>query len=708
MRRLGTTLPPLLSAVLLCCALAACDDDVRPAVNRAPTVTITGGAAEAQEVHYRVEFFWLGTDPDGPIDHYEYAVDDTTEWTVTENTSQAFLFSADSLATKTSDAAIVTSDFHRWHSFRVRAVDGLGARSAVERRTFNAFTIAPVTRITHPDPKYRQLGDSPRFKWTARDDDCGRPDKRPIGYRYKLVGCWDEFSLIASLGILRADGSIDPEHAAVNRALPDSVLDDPAVSDSVKKEWIEVPADVESIRFHNLPLGSWGFAVRAIDEAGAIEPEYILNSAAQPGNVYFFETLDTGGLLSFTLCSSALGCFSFPRDGNLWDTPFPADREACFTLSATAEWYGAEIAEFRWGLDDPSRPNHVSAGNARICVSFPESEGGATHHLYVSVRDTDGRETIGTVRLNVIAFTFDKKVLIIDDFANLNPSDGQHDALLDRVLQGRFAHADSSEIRWINGPGETPGPEPPDPPTLTELSRYELVVIYHLESVNNQLPYSVLGNLTSADNPANAAHNPKRRALATYVAAGGKLWVWGVEVTGGLHGDNYIYPKEPENPAGQETPGDLALFDANSFLYNFLQFRRGVIRAVRPSSDRNALISAAASAEGAARGYPPVLEIDRSHFPDPNRGLAAESIHGAPLIVAGLDTLYTYVAKSPESEYNGRPTALYYRSPLGAQGDIAYFGFYYYFLQEEQVRAMCDQVFEDLFEQPAPAGRRLP
>jgi hypothetical protein len=57
--------------------LVACDegDDFEP--NHPPTVEITGGAADGEETHYRVEFSWIGRDRDGAVDHYVYAIDDT-------------------------------------------------------------------------------------------------------------------------------------------------------------------------------------------------------------------------------------------------------------------------------------------------------------------------------------------------------------------------------------------------------------------------------------------------------------------------------------------------------------------------------------------------------------------------------------------------------------------------------------------------------
>jgi len=743
---------PLLTGALLACAvllaLTGCEKEksteVKP--NIRPSVSITGGAAERQAEDYKVEFYWFGYDPDGTVDHFDLSIDDPTfaSADTTSEFSRSLRFRADSLAT----SGALEGDFHRWHTFYVRAVDNRGAFSDPAQRTFNAFTIAPFSIFQQPQSSGRlsQFAQTVRFKWSGQDDDSSNPDRKPVGYRYKLVkvpnpleewptstrpGEWTQ--VMTRLGALNPDGSIQPALADVNLAWPDSIRSNPAIPDSIKKEWIQIRpssladmiewwnpvtnrwdtirAKIDELRFNQLESSGYAFSVRSVDEAGAVEPVYVRHlDEDAPGNVFLFESLASiPAIPSIVLFESSLGSFTFPRNGNAVDWEVAAEKPLRFGWTASANDYGGEIQVYNYGWDipDPSsearKPNGeggwIGWGSWTQTLTpkvFPASENGIIHYFYIKVRDTSGTTQIGIARLKVVAFIFDRKVLIIDDFANQNPPDSPQDAFIDRVLQDRFAYADSGEVRWINGPGVV-AQEPPFPPTLAELSRYELVVAYHLESLNNQLPYSVLGNLTSADYPQNAAHNPKRRALATYVGAGGKLWVWGNEVTGGLQGDNYIYPKEPFSPSGQETPGDISLFDSNSFLYSFLQIRRGVIRSVRVSTDANAFFGAVASGEAVDRGYPAQLQIDRSRFPDTNRGFAqAESFHGAPIIVAGLDTLYTYKAKQTASSYNGRPTALYYKSPTGAQGDIAYFGFYYYFLQEEQVRQMCGQVFEDL------------
>jgi hypothetical protein len=559
-----------------------------------------------------------------------------------------------------------------------------------------------------------------RFKWLGQDDDSSRPDGRPVAYRYKLVKVdnvitdWEEGLVQDSLGVLNLDGSSSPRGAGYNYALPDSILNNPEVPDSLKKEWVEISSDIDQYRFSNLSLGGWAFAIRSVDEAGAVEPDYVRHYTDLPGNVFVFEAIDLVLQPLLRVSESRLGTFIFPTNGNSVEWETPSDTELRFAWAADANFYGGEIQAFNYGIDipDPSSeaqaPNGIGGwigwgrypGNVTP-ISFPTADDGITHFLYVKVRDTTGRSTLGVIKLKVVGFVFDKEILIVDDFWDqVNPTDAQHDQYMDYVFGARTQYADPSQITWIYGPDLVPTPvEPPSPPSLSVLSRYKMLIIYHYESLGNPGDFSVLGSLTSADSD-NPRHSPKRRVLATYSAAGGKIWTLGVLLAGGLMGDQYTYPKEPYNIAGQETPNP-SIFGTDSFLYGYMQFKRGVINTNLDSRSNNAFMGAVGSAKARARGYPDVMEIDRARLSDPTRGLAkCEAITGTPVIAAGLDTLYSYQARSSSSLMNGKPSAFFYRSPTGAQGEIAYFGFFYYFLKQDQVRAMCDQVFEDFYANP--------
>jgi hypothetical protein len=91
---------------------------------------------------YTVTLSWVGWDNDGFVDHFLYAIDDTTEWIETTASQRSFMFAADSLREG--------EEFGRWHTFWIKAVDDRHAQSVPAYLTFDARTIAPSTRILYP------------------------------------------------------------------------------------------------------------------------------------------------------------------------------------------------------------------------------------------------------------------------------------------------------------------------------------------------------------------------------------------------------------------------------------------------------------------------------------------------------------------------------------------------------------------------------
>src|SRR5262249_34030155 len=70
------------SALVLALALActACDSDHHLMADQPPTVTLTSGPVDTVSApqSWLVDIAWTASDPDGRIDHFEYAVDPPT------------------------------------------------------------------------------------------------------------------------------------------------------------------------------------------------------------------------------------------------------------------------------------------------------------------------------------------------------------------------------------------------------------------------------------------------------------------------------------------------------------------------------------------------------------------------------------------------------------------------------------------------------
>jgi len=139
--------PLALSALcVLALSLAACDTTRNLMPDQPPTVTLTSGPIDTVSApqSWLVDISWVGSDPDGRIDHYEYALDPP-------GLKQARFAQAETAWVKTTDHHVVAR-FHashpdslgpgatapEFHVFVLRAVDDRGGISPDVVRAFYA------------------------------------------------------------------------------------------------------------------------------------------------------------------------------------------------------------------------------------------------------------------------------------------------------------------------------------------------------------------------------------------------------------------------------------------------------------------------------------------------------------------------------------------------------------------------------------------
>ena len=179
----------LVLAIGLVC-LFGCDESVfigDTAVNQPPTVRLTGGPPEGDTTSYRIKFSWMGNDPDGTVESYEYAMcdgspggfnpADTTglaAWTEIHCTDSTFAFSAFETGEEVDVGVNKHSSYcRRVHTFFIRAVDDKGVRSRAAYRSFTASTLAPYAVIQTPRNAFpgreQQLPSLVRFTWKGED-----------------------------------------------------------------------------------------------------------------------------------------------------------------------------------------------------------------------------------------------------------------------------------------------------------------------------------------------------------------------------------------------------------------------------------------------------------------------------------------------------------------------------------------------------------
>ena len=565
------------ATALLALLSAGCSEDKRtkPILpNEPPVVEITTGAADSTATSYITTFGWHGADSDGAIDHYLYAVDDSSAgWTETTETSVELHLTAPDPDPEDPAGA------HGWHSFWVLAVDDDGARSAPDGRAFNARTIAPTSRIV--SPRYEgittpQLFQGAPIRWDGEDLDGTQSNHRPIAWEIKLVRIGDLFdsnpsmedSLLHGANLLVASGSEDPT------------------------EWLRQPASIRSVELDpELAAATLAFGVRALDEAGATEP-----ALARDRNFIAF-VVNPGHCQPFVTVRAPSGASHIfpidPPDNEIWNITIPCGAPIQFNWSIDASYCGLEPGESAFSWDNGPLSEWAIRSGSGEPVIFPCEDGPMTHTFWLRARPAGGGpESERTCRVNVslVDFPRDRFALWVDD-ARLgrNPSDADHDRFLQETALAAF-HARGEVDRF---------------------SMFGSSTDENRASSPNELPFETLAHYQNviwsihlgANTQTTGLYKTERmdRHLSNYLSAGGRLLLIGGGIAGQLSGGrmgHFGYPKplDPNDGSGQS-------YDRDSFLWRFLHFR-GPIMSI-PTSTSASAEQRSASGLVAARALDP-------------------------------------------------------------------------------------------------------
>ncbi|MFB3907087.1 MAG: hypothetical protein ACE15D_01690 [Candidatus Eisenbacteria bacterium] len=686
--------------------------------NRAPRVNITAGAATADSagVDYKVHFQWRGSDDDGVVIRFQYAIDDTiseSAWHDTTGFNALLKFEASHPNTYADDGT-----FTDWHTFYIRAVDNEYATSAIDKRFFNAKTIAPTATITFPklpSGSTSSLVKTFVVEWKGEDLDSSQPDQTPRYFEYKMIRLKSAF--------------ITPE-AIVDSLLTrqNTFLDTLQTGD--RTAWIRVGGDVLQRTLRDLPETGgeiFVFGVRAIDEAGATEP--VLEEGL---NWFRFHVTATPSQPYVTVLERSLGRHKFPSDGPIWNVEVPTNTEIRFRWVGDADYYGGKPGNVNYGLDvpDPQDDRYrdpqgiggwIGWGKWDKMVNpliFDDTEDGQTHVLYIRMRDTSdlrSSEQLCTIVIRVVAFRFARTALLVDDARvlyglNGTNQDQVHDAFIDRFIGRIRAYApDGLDKRSMYRPrGNAPEAMPPtdnEALKLSEMAQYSALL------------WSF--NFTTGDRSGiwmhehEAATGGDRRLLSSYLAAGGKLFLFGgrslsaiLSPIGVPGGD---YPKLP--PQAGISDQD---FSDTSFLYRFLhirsqivgldQFRCSLTIELEHQSWRDGLIRCVSTNPAYPDLYIDPAKHDTEALADcgPNspptggirdfEGVLFDRAYSPFFPEAGLDTLYTSVGYNwggfPPTTWDGSVIAQRYESTAAdtlrgqQQGRVVLFLFQPYPFQE--------------------------
>lgn len=559
--------------------------------NLRPLVQITAGAATSDSagIDYKVNFQWRGADEDGVVIRFEYAMDDTTTqsaWRDTTGFSTLLKFGATHQAVNNGD-----DRFSDWHTFYIRAVDNEYATSTIDRRFFNARTIAPTCEITFPKVPAGSIPTLVKtfvIEWEGEDLDSSNPEKIPSYFEYKLIRLANAYVTDAA--------AVDSLRVRENRFLDTLQAGD-------RTRWIRVPSTVRERVLRDLPDTQgeiFIFAVRAVDEAGATQPD--LTSGT---NWFKFNVQDKISKPNVVIAERTLGGHEFPRDGDVWGTPtpleVPSNTPVRFQWAGDASYYGSKPGNVNYGLDVPDPeddryrdPRGIGGWigwgkwtELSTPLIFPDTEDGQTHVFYLRMRDVSDQrssERLCTVVMRVVAFRFARTALLVDD-ARITygmtgaTQDGVHDAFIDRFI-GRIFHfaSDGLERRSMYRPRTTGGGLLPEGGSPTDNETLPLSLMAQFSSIIWSFNFS--GGETSGlwfHEHESSPTQRERRFLSSYVGAGGKLFLFGgrplsaiLSTTGGTAGGDY--PKQPPQVGDSEQD-----FSEESFLWKFLHVRNQVV-----------------------------------------------------------------------------------------------------------------------------------
>jgi len=598
-----------------------------------PQVQLTARPQPGDSVYFKVRLQWTGSDSDGRVDYFIYAVDPPmqgdTVWTRIDRNETTIFFKSSNPSPGSTN--VVSGSFPStqvtskdYHEFTIKAVDNEGAFSQPTSVSFSSTTVAPVTQITSPSPgsgNTATTAPSVRVEWRGSD-----PDREGQGvagpprmYKFKLVSQ-------STIQQVQGIGGINPTQQDIQNFFS---KDAPNFAD-----WDSVSADTTFKQYEGVTPGQvWYFAVVSFDIAGAYEPRFNLNNNVlrfkpstelqAPSIVVFnaFFIRSQGARGSFDLSESRVVPLEVPEG-----QPIPMHWDVA-ALSA-----GTVLNGFRWVLDpvDGDIFNETPRDNDSQTFrwsSWSTTEQSAVlgpffqvttvnghpdttifHRFYLEARDNTGATSIMVIQLEVVKASFKdpsiaKNILFFDDFrgdtdradhkAYSNyPIESALDTLFyakggvpwtgigglsnPGVFSGYFSDANGNIVSDTLDYRFTPTNGLP----LSVMTRYRAVVWYTGDKDAGRIGTSKFGS-----SPECALHYiadaGRLNTLAVYLSLGGKAFLFGSGILQSLAA-GYVTRFPGNGPApfpyrGEGTRADRQhILWPGNFMYDYMKIQSGI------------------------------------------------------------------------------------------------------------------------------------
>ncbi len=435
--RTGSTFWLLASLSL---GLTGCSEKVidRFLPNLQPDIRLTQAPINSSDrVFYAYRMNWVGSDPDGRVDYFLYAVDPANvdqvdeTWVRTTKNEETVFFRATNPDSFSQGSAFASDP----HVFAVRAVDDKGMHSETAWRAFTSSNQCPVVAVENPSPGSNPLvTPAVRIFWRGRDPD-GQFTQKPVKYKYRLFGEKNpDFPGIDNF-ILWTISNRDSFRAYYAPTFG------PSPHCPQCAQWDSSSADTTEVQYTNLvPNEQYMFIVTGYDEAGAYDPVFSTST-----NLLTFLVTYAGTRGPVIFMANQFFNYLYPNGGYVNDPSRYVDIEVPADITVGFFWTafppaGAQMRRYRWVLSSPDHPfddltdetprfpseaadpwhwgayslnNTIAILDPRIVTGLRDH--GSVHLFYIEAEDNNGLKSLGIIRFTVVRASFDKNIVFVDD-----------------------------------------------------------------------------------------------------------------------------------------------------------------------------------------------------------------------------------------------------------------------------------------------------
>jgi len=654
-----------LGALVAAAFLGGCSkfDPGDPNENQLPETTLSFSPDEGDTSNFEVRMNWFGWDVDGKIEYYQTVWDwpdslvdpvvgvdwDEVDWRNVINTDSVFYVRA-------SAETVTTTKGFQQHRFAVRAVDDEGAWDETpEQVAFTAFTFVPETEILRGPATV--TGTMVSFEWTAVDR-----DGVIVGYQYRL----SRFDSGEWFPVVESD---------------------------------TLSAEETDVIFGPI-TGKHRFEVWAIDDAGAFD--------RTPATSVFTSNPDLALGPKLFIVSNVFGLFSFR--GPIWDPeynipePIFLGERLRFQWYGTAESYGGEVVGYRHAYDDTT----IWPAWSIFDRDFARTPEVGVHSLYVQSIDNANAITRARVTFEVVEASLDDYILIVDDYdLNEHLAIWGTDDARDLFYFELTAPFERERVVWT--PEQQLEDNLKQPPDVEALANASTVIWYSDGApISDATQAPVLWRTFHA---SDVIYN----AIAGYVRVGGNLVLGGFKSIGAI-ADVAAYTPQSDDGAIEVAATDTLL--NLTFIRDFLHVGSAINSGNLQNKDAPyqygfCFHGGRPTTEGAALGFSDTYIDSVGSTGWPSRGkwyFYTYSGSGGALKRCGLPEVESITSYQGSAisifetdsfinpQFEGTSCGQLYLSGTN-HGNVAYFGFPFYYLQTDDARELVDRLLTYMGEE---------